>query len=275
MNKSSAPIGIFDSGIGGLTVTKAIVEKLPHESIIYFGDTLHLPYGDKSKETLKSYSLNIADLLLSQNCKVILIACNAASAAAFDAVKEYVGDKAMVLNVIDPLINFLGANFVGQNIGLIATRQTVQSKVYNHKINSLNANINFTSLATPLLVPVIEEGFSQHQIVDLLLAEYLAAPSLQNIDALILGCTHYPVLKNNIVDYYKKNNKANVQILESSKVVADNLKAELETHQLLNENKTEVFRRFYVSEYTEAFAEKAKVFFGENVDLRLFHHEKR
>jgi glutamate racemase len=176
----ASPIGIFDSGIGGLTVAKAVVEKLPQESIIYFGDTLHLPYGDKSKETITTYVLRIVDLLLLQKCKLILIACGSASAAAYEEVKKHVGSKALVLNVIDPMIDFLDKNYRNKRVGLIATKQTVESRVYNDKIKLLNgANIDFTSMATPLLVPIIEEGFAEHEIVDLVLKEYFSAPELQ------------------------------------------------------------------------------------------------
>ena len=155
MNKS-APIGIFDSGTGGLTVAKAVKELLPNEDLIYFGDTAHLPYGDKSTATIQAYSIKITDILLERNCKVILIACNSASVAAFELIKEYTASKAKTFNVVDPVIEELERNYSDQKVGLIGTLQTVNSKVYDQKIQAKNLPIDFTSLATPLLVPMIE-----------------------------------------------------------------------------------------------------------------------
>src|SRR5688572_29790686 len=128
-DKRFLPIGVFDSGIGGLTVAQAITKVLPNERLIYFGDTAHLPYGAKSTAAIQAYAVKICDLLLKQQCKVILIACNSASAAAYELVKEYVGSKAKVLNVIDPTVQFIGENYVGKTIGLIGTKQTVNSNV--------------------------------------------------------------------------------------------------------------------------------------------------
>jgi glutamate racemase len=122
---ASRPIGMFDSGIGGLTVARAVAQRLPHERIVYFGDTAHLPYGDKSTAAIQAYAVKICDLLLRQHCKVILIACNSASAAAYELVREYVGSKARVLNVIDPIVAHVGQAYTGQSVGLIGTKQTV------------------------------------------------------------------------------------------------------------------------------------------------------
>ena len=134
MNNNQA-IGIFDSGIGGLTVASAIQKILPKERIIYFGDTAHLPYGDKSATAIQAYSIKICNLLLQQNCKVIVIACNSASAAAYDLVKTYVGSKAEVINVIDPVVRYVEKEHQKQKVGLIGTKQTVYSNIYKKKIN--------------------------------------------------------------------------------------------------------------------------------------------
>src|SRR5438477_6819095 len=147
---SKKPIGLFDSGIGGLTVARAIVKTLPNENIIYFGDTAHLPYGDKSTAAIQAYSIKICDMLLKEGCKLILIACNSASAAAFDLVKEYVGSRAMVMNVIDPLVNYVRENFAQKHLGLIGTKQTINSQVHRKKIAALNINTRLSALATPL-----------------------------------------------------------------------------------------------------------------------------
>src|SRR3989338_2950081 len=136
------PIGIFDSGIGGLTVAQSLVNHLPKENIIYFGDTAHLPYGDKSTAAIQAYAIKIAHMLLQQECKLILIACNSASAAAYELVKEYIGSKAIVMNVIDPTIKLLKNNYAHKKVGLIGTRQTVNSHIYKKKLDDLNADIH-------------------------------------------------------------------------------------------------------------------------------------
>ena len=154
MNKTH-PIGIFDSGIGGLTVARAIRKQLPNEKIIYFGDTAHLPYGDKSTEAIQSYAIKICNLLLEHQCKVIVIACNSASAAAYALVKAYVGSKAKIINVIDPTVNYISQKYSNKKVGVIGTRKTINSDVYAHKITAKNNTIEVASLATPLLAPMI------------------------------------------------------------------------------------------------------------------------
>lgn len=258
------PIGIFDSGIGGLTVAHAIVKQLPKENIIYFGDTAHLPYGDKSAATIQAYSVKIAHMLLQQQCKLILIACNSASTAAYELIKEYVGAKATVMNVIDPLIHHLRDHYVNKNIGLIATRQTVNSNVYKKKIDALDKNIRLTSHATNLLAAAIEE-FKNNQVIDSLLIEYLSDFREQKLDALVLACTHYPVIKQKIIAFFNQH----VEIIDPSDIVAYAVKAKLESHHLLNPTGLGT-KHFYVSDYTEAFASGTKIFFEE--DLTLEHY---
>lgn len=261
---SNQAIGIFDSGIGGLTVAHAIAHELPKENLIYFGDTAHLPYGDKSKAAIQAYSIKIAHFLLQQQCKVVLIACNSASAAAYELVKEYVGSQAIVMNVIDPLIHYLREHYAGQKIGLIGTKQTVNSNIYREKIESLQKNIILQSHATPLLASAIEEG-ARPKIINALLEEYLAAPSLHNIDALILACTHYPVILEQISNYFQNS----IPIIDGSKIVAQALKAQLEIYQL--QNKTgQGNKHFFISDYTESFAQSARLFFQE--DIKLEHY---
>lgn len=260
---STHPIGIFDSGIGGLTVAKAVVNTLPHESIIYVGDTAHLPYGDKSVVVIQRYSKKIVEMLLKEKCKLILIACNSASAAAYEYLQDYIGNRAILVNVIDPTVKYLSENFAQKKIGLIATKLTVKSQIYAQKLKALNAAITLSSLATPLLVPAIEEGFFQHQIIDVLLQEYLARKELQDIEALILGCTHYPVIKESIRKFYPSS----VTLIDSAAAVADAVKQILSENQLLNSGNKKGKARFLVTDYTEAFAKGAKLFFGEEIRL--------
>src|SRR5215204_6324682 len=241
----SQPIGVFDSGIGGLTVAHAIRQLLPNESMIYFGDTAHLPYGDKSEAAIQAYSIKIADILVRKGCKVIVIACNSASSASYELLKEYVRKDAHIINVIDPMVKWVAERFQKKRVGLIGTKRTVQSGVYARKISELNSNIDLRSLATPLLAPMIEEGFFNNQISHEIIAQYLADPELQNIDALILACTHYPLIKKEIGEFYGDK----MSILDSSEVVAHALKNYLQEKDLLNTERN-AEHHFLVSDYT-------------------------
>ena len=261
---SSQPIGIFDSGIGGLTVAHALAEQLPNEDLIYFGDTAHMPWGNKSAATIQSYSIKIANVLLQKNCKLILIACNTASTTAYELVKEYVGARASVINVIDPLIQQLKQNYAHKRIGLIGTRQTVASNVYKQKIDALNQEIKLNSLATNLLASAIEE-FGNHAVIDSLLNEYLSHSSLIELDALILACTHYPVIKDKIAAYFNPK----IEIIDPSHTVAAAVKKRLEEEHLINTHGAGQ-KHFYVSDYTDSFVAGAKIFFTE--EIRLEHY---
>jgi glutamate racemase len=263
--KSNQPIGIFDSGIGGLTVAKAVKEILPNETIIYFGDTAHLPYGDKSTAAIQAYSVRIAEMLLKEKCKVILIACNSASSAAYDLVTEYVGKRAKVFDVINPTVDYIRENHENDKVGLIGTRQTVSAGVYATKIKSLNQNIDFSALATPLLVPMIEEGIYNDQISHDIIEKYLNDPSMGEINSLILGCTHYPIIKREIQLHFESVQK-NVEVIDSAEMVAKALKSFLDYHQLLT-LKRSANDKFYVSDFTQSFETTTKTFFGEEVHL--------
>lgn len=258
---STSPIGIFDSGIGGLTVAYAIRKLLPNESMVYFGDTAHLPYGEKSEAAIQAYSIKIADVLLKKGCKVIVIACNSASSAAYELLKEYVRKDAHIIDVIDPMVNLVTTRFAGKHVGLIGTRRTVNSGVYAKKIQETNTGITLHSLATPLLVPMIEEGFFNNKISLEIIAQYLNDPDLATIEALILGCTHYPLIKKQIEDFYK----GKVAVLDSSEVVASALKAYLSEKGLLHQGHPS--HEFLVSDYTESFEASARLFFHESVHL--------
>ncbi|PJJ61102.1 glutamate racemase [Hymenobacter chitinivorans] len=264
---SSRPIGVFDSGIGGLTVARAVNRVLPHEQLVYFGDTAHLPYGDKSTAAIQAYSIKICDLLLKQHCKVILIACNSASAAAYELVREYVGSKARVLNVIDPIVAHVGATYAERTVGLIGTKQTVNSNVYKKKIDDLDAGVELRSLATPLLAPMVEEGFFNNTISENIISSYLAQPVLDDIEALVLACTHYPLIQDQIKAYYK----GDVAVLDASDVVASHVKQYLEENGLAAKaQKTPPRHQFYVSDFTRSFEESTRIFFGQEVHLEHY-----
>ena len=205
-------------------------------------------------------------MLLQQNCKLILIACHTASSAAFDLVKEYCGSKAWVVDVIDPVVHHLKKSYAKKNIGLIATKATVNANIYKKKIDELNVGIQLKSQATPILASAIEEGFHSKKVIDVLLDDYLSRETLSDIEALILGCTHYPVIKKNICAYY--NNK--IDIIDPSEIVADAVKMRLEKNELLNKNKTKGEKQFYVSDYTETFADNTRLFFDEEIHLSYY-----
>lgn len=256
------PVGVFDSGIGGLTVARAIRKFLPGEDMVYFGDTAHLPYGDKSEAAIQAYSIKIADTLLQKQCKVIVIACNSASSAAYELLTEYVGKRTRIINVIDPMVELVSNDFAGRIVGLIGTKRTVQSGVYTRKIGELGKNIAVHSLATPLLAPMIEEGFFNNQISHEIIAQYLSDPTLAMIEGLILACTHYPLIKAQIDKYYN----GEMKILDSSEIVAKALYDYLEREKLLNETH-DAKDEFLVSDYTESFEAAARMFFRKEVQL--------
>lgn len=261
------PIGIFDSGIGGLTVAYAVKKLMPEQAIIYFGDTAHLPYGDKSATALQAYTIKTIDFLMEQGCEIILIACNSASAAAYELAQEYAASRAKIFNVIEPIVNYVGEHFANQNLALIGTRQTVNSKVYEQKIKEKDVNINFKALATPLLAPMIEDGFFNNQVSKSVLNEYLSNPKIQNIDAIILGCTHYPLIKKDIENFYKQE----VQIIDGSNIIAQQVKQYLVKNDLLAQgDEQKLVDKFYVSDYTLSFESTTKIFFKEKINLELY-----
>ena len=264
---AARPIGMFDSGIVWLTVARAVAQRLPHERIVYFGDTAHLPYGDKSTAAIQAYSIKICDLLLRQHCKLIVIACNSASAAAYELVREYVGSKAKVLSVIDPIVAHLGRAYAGRRVGLIGTKQTVNSNVYKKKVDDLDAGVDLHALATPLLVPMVEEGFFRNSISDDIIGTYLSNPALAGIDALVLACTHYPLIKEQIARFYA----GRVDVLDASDVVAAAAEAYLAAHGLLAPAAaTPPAHHFYVSDFTRSFEESTRIFFEQEVHLELY-----
>jgi glutamate racemase len=259
------PIGIFDSGIGGLTVAYAVNQLLPDENLIYFGDTAHFPYGDKSSAAIQSYTVKITDVLLKHQCKVILIACNSASSVAYQLVKEYAGSRAKVMNVIDPIVTYIGENYPGENVGLIGTKKTVGSNVYQKKIDKLGKDVILKALATPLLAPMIEEGYFNNAISYSIIQSYLNDKSLEGIKSLILGCTHYPLIKEEINQLYH----GSVDVIDSSDIVAEYLKEYLIKNNLLN-TKSVAEHKFYVSDYTQSFAESTRLFFRQEVNLEHY-----
>ncbi|MCF8224556.1 MAG: glutamate racemase [Bacteroidales bacterium] len=261
MDKDS-PIGLFDSGVGGLTVAHAISDLLPDEQLIYYGDTAHLPYGDKSRETIVGYSTGITDFLLEQRCKVILIACNSASTNALDEVESHVAKRAHVLNVVDPVVESINNGEGIKHVGIIGTRATIESRTYQSRITSLNPDLQVSSLATPLFVPMIEEGFVFDDISNAIIRAYLSRKEISDIDTMILGCTHYPIIRNQISRYYNFE----VNVLDSARIVAAFLKKFMEENNLLSPGRKQE-NKYFVSEHTAAFETIANMFFHEKISL--------
>lgn len=190
---NAAPVGVFDSGLGGLTVARAILERLPGESTLYFGDTARVPYGPKSPETVRRYSLEIMRWLLAQGVKAIVIACNTSTAHALDALRAE--SPVPVLGVIEPGVRAAARIAGSAPVGVIGTAGTIRSKAYERGLKQLLPGAEIVSRACPLFVPLVEEGWLNHPAAELIAEEYLAPVRAKNIETLLLGCTHYPLLK--------------------------------------------------------------------------------
>ncbi len=257
----NSPIGIFDSGIGGLTVANAIKKVLPNESIIYFGDTQHLPYGEKSKKAIQNFSEKIIAFLVSKKCKIIIIACNSASSVTKYNINRK-GKNTPIFNVIDPVVIEVSKNCSKDYIGVIGTKATISSGIYKKRIAELCGNKKINSLATPLFAPMIEEGFINEDISSTIIANYLSNKKLENIKHLILACTHYPLIQEKINDYYK----GRVNVIDSANIVAKYIAKYLKNENLLNHNISNQ-HYFYVSNYTKSFEKSAKFFFKETIKL--------
>jgi glutamate racemase len=250
------PIGIFDSGVGGLTVAHAIKQILPGESLVYF------PYGDKSAESIRYYSRRITEFLLEYNSKVVLVACNTASASAFDSLKNDFQGKTILIDVIDPVVDYLSTRKFNK-VGVIGTKRTISSGTYEKKIGERSPATTVVSMATPLLVPMIEEGFIFDDISNAIIRSYLSNESLTGIQALILGCTHYPIIKNQISKIFNFN----VEVVDSARIVSIILRDALEKNNILNDSGI-VKDQFFISDYTTYFEKIAKMFFEGEINLK-------
>ena len=262
ISQREKPIGIFDSGIGGLTVANAIHALLPQENLIYFGDTAHLPYGDKSADAIRYYCLKIGKFLLEQDCKMIVVACNSASTAGYNVLLEFFREHALFVNVVDPLVEAVASHGFSK-VGVIATKATIHSAVYPNQLHRLKPQLEVASLATPLLAPMIEEGFVKNRISRVVLDTYLNDPAIKNINALILACTHYPLIRPVLEEFYA----GQVQIFDSTYVVAEAVKQRLTEAGWLNDSSQQPVHRFCVSDYTTSFEAATRLFYSEAITL--------
>jgi glutamate racemase len=256
------PIGIFDSGIGGLTVAKAIQQALPNETIMYFGDTEHMPYGDRSAEHILQYSERITDFLIEQGAKIIVIACNSASSVAYQYLKEKFHGQIDVVGVIRPVVDYI-ATKPYTKVGIIGTKATIGSKNHEQLLHQHHPKLKVVSLATPLLAPMIEEGFFNNSISQTIINSYLSNWRFKGIQALVLACTHYPLIKKEILRYYQKH----VDVIDTTEIVAAAVKASLISNNLLGKSR-KGNDQFYVSEFTESFEKTTRIFYGSPVPIQ-------
>jgi glutamate racemase len=261
VNNQQRPIGIFDSGIGGLTVAKAVKEALPHEDIIYFGDTARVPYGIKSEETVRNYALEITQFLLDKGVKMILIACNTVSASAKEDVVRLAGEVP-VLDVISSGVETVKEelNTSEPTVGVIGTLATVRSEAYKTALESSYSNIHVVQEACPLLVPLAEEGWIDHAVARLTLQHYLKAFEHESLDAIILGCTHYPLFKPLIAELLHTNETL---IIDSAVSIARTAKEYLEGQDGCNTEGGSF--SCYVSDRPQRFQELAERFLGHQL----------
>lgn len=257
--KNTAPIGIFDSGIGGLTVAKAVMAALPNEDIIYFGDTARVPYGIKSEETVRLYALQITDFLLKKGVKMILIACNTVSASAKKEILEAAGDIP-VLDVITAGTESAISQSRHSRIGVIGTLATVNSQAYVKAITEIEPDIEVIQQACPLLVPLAEEGWIDNEVAKQTLLFYLDVFKGKQMDSLILGCTHYPLFKAVIPEVLKESK---TKIIDSADSIAKTAKLELTKLGLLNKKGGDF--KCFVSDRPQRFQELAERFLGRTV----------
>jgi glutamate racemase len=216
------PIGVFDSGIGGLTVAAALRELLPAEEIFYVGDTARVPYGGKSPATIERYAIEISGMLLAEGAKVIVVACNTASALAVPRLQDLL--RVPVIGVIEPGASAAVAATKSKNVGVIGTRATVQSKAYERAIHAIDPAIKVRMQACPLLVPLIEEGWIEDPVTDQVIQRYLNPMVRSGIDALVLGCTHYPLLSKALARYVGTG----ITLVDSARNCAANVKTLLQ-----------------------------------------------
>jgi len=255
-------IGIFDSGIGGLTVVRALMEQVPGYDIIYFGDTARTPYGSKSPETVIRYAVENTDFLLEKGAEIVVMACNSASSVATERlVQKY---NTSIFEVITPAVELSVQRSKKMYIGVIGTRATVQSGIYEKKILEINPEARIYSAACPLLVPLVEEGWLKKPVTSMIVKKYLHPLKVRQIDTLILGCTHYPLLINIIQNKIGKR----VNIIDSSAGVAKKVRDFLKTNKDV-ENKLSKNGKFrlFVSDVTQQFAKTAKAVLKRNVKL--------
>ncbi|MFZ5806202.1 MAG: glutamate racemase [Verrucomicrobiota bacterium] len=263
---SSLPLGIFDSGVGGLTVVNAIREALPRESIIYFGDTARVPYGNKSPDTVARFAEEISRFLLTKNVKAIVIACNTASAHALPFLQKKI--PVPVFGVIRPGVEAaLKATREGK-IGIIGTAGTIKSMAYQNMLKEAREGVKLVTQAAPLLVPLIEENWIMHSAAKLIVEEYVKEFQKEQIDTLVLACTHYPLLKPLFAEILGES----VALVDSSTACASNLREHLKALDQFNESSSEAAIDIFLTDLPLHFTGMLKHFLkGEANSIQVVH----
>lgn len=256
MPRSELPIGVFDSGVGGLTVARALMQRLPHERIVYFGDTARVPYGIKSPETIAHFATQIAEFLLAQEVKLLIIACNTMAAVAARTIADLA--PVPVLDVIAAGAQGAVAATRSRRVGVIGTLATVNSGAYEHAILRIDPKVEILSQPCPLFVPLVEEGWFDHPVARLTAQEYLAPLLAQSVDTLVLGCTHYPLLKPLLQGVAGPH----VALVDSADAMAMQAQALLRTHNLENSERGDVTHQFFVTDVPQRFQKIGEQFLG-------------
>jgi glutamate racemase len=262
-SKNDLPIGVFDSGVGGLTVMRAVTELLPYEDIIYLGDTARVPYGNRGPETIRRYAINATNLLAERGVKAIVVACNTASAFALEAVVDQ--HDMPVLGVIEPVARTAAAASQTGSIGVIGTRGTVRSGCYPAALERLRPGVSVHQTACPLFVPLAEEGWISGDVPRQVAREYLAALGATGVDTLILGCTHYPILRQVIADALEKLVDQPVTLYDSASSTARDLRERLGALELLRGERVGRGLNFLLTDVPDGFKPTAERFFGSHI----------
>lgn len=251
---NSAPLGIFDSGVGGLTVVRAVQELLPREDIVYLGDTARVPYGSKSPETIRRFAIQDAQYLIEHGVKAVVVACNTASAHALGYLREQIDIP--VIGVIEPGVNAACADGAVERIGIIATRGTIRSHAYQHALAQRRTGLMIHAKETPLLVPIVEENWIDHEASRLILETYLKPLVEKGIDSLLLACTHYPLLMPVLEQLLPDD----VRLVDSASTCAQFLQQELERLGLCKQGDVKGSLQIHLTDLSEEFESLANRF---------------
>jgi len=259
-NYNNAPIGVFDSGVGGLTVAREILRQHPNESIVYFGDTARVPYGSKSKDTIIRYSRQIVNFLKTKNVKAIVVACNTASAYALDTIEREIGIP--IIGVVKPGAKVATQTTTNKKVGIIGTEGTIRSRLYSKYINSIDDSIKVYGKACPLFVPLVEEGMLHDSVTEEMARRYLEELKDEKVDCLILGCTHYPLLKSTVAKVMGDK----VELVNPAYETARSLGELIKENNIKASMEHKASYDFYVSDDTDKFKQFADSILPFSVD---------